>query len=553
MDLNIKSDRIQDSIALLLLFAAAAILFNTSHVDGNFHWSDASRHALNGVFLLDFFAEMPIPPDQWKNFAIQYYLQYPALTIGFYPPLLALTQTPFYYFFGVSHYSAQLSVVFFFLLAAWGTYAISRRFLPPVQALAVGLIFMGSPEIALWGRQVMLEIPAYAGLLWSVFFFILFLQKATPGRLYAAILCYLAALYFKQTVIFILPVFLVFLWQRFQRQEIAGRPLLIAIFLFAVGMVPLTLLTIFFGSVNVGAVAGGQSIGEMSRFSEWSRWFYIEAIPDQIGWPITVLGSVFIIALIVYRPWRSRQLPVWFFIGWFASGYLFFTMIVLKDARHSVFIVFPLILFAVLFVDRLIASKKTAAALTLLLAVYSFHDGVIAHDAPYIDGYRQAVEVITDQAPANGVVLFSGSRDGSFIFNMRANKKRQDLAILRADKILLDVAVKRIMGISERNLNEAQIIDLLNRYNVSILVVEPVFWNDVKQMQVFVKTLKNRQFKKITRIAIKANRDISEKHLDIYRYVKTGDGSDRGPIEMKLGFSNMKIKGEVSSSTFGSK
>ena len=41
------------TVALAVVAAAALVLFFTSALDGDFWWSDAPRHALNGIFLKD--------------------------------------------------------------------------------------------------------------------------------------------------------------------------------------------------------------------------------------------------------------------------------------------------------------------------------------------------------------------------------------------------------------------------------------------------------------------------------------------------------------------
>src|SRR5262245_29724666 len=57
---------------------AALLLFVTAPHNGEFWYSDAPRHALNGVFIKDLFASLPADPKSW---AMEYYVQYPALTI----------------------------------------------------------------------------------------------------------------------------------------------------------------------------------------------------------------------------------------------------------------------------------------------------------------------------------------------------------------------------------------------------------------------------------------------------------------------------------------
>ena len=42
-----------------VLLVASGILLATSPADGDFSWSDAPRHALNGAFVKDFVASLP--------------------------------------------------------------------------------------------------------------------------------------------------------------------------------------------------------------------------------------------------------------------------------------------------------------------------------------------------------------------------------------------------------------------------------------------------------------------------------------------------------------
>src|SRR6266852_9337259 len=102
--------------SLLLLFLAVLILFQTSPTNGDFWWSDAPRHALDGAFYRDLLHDLPL--DRIKEYAIDYYLQYPALTILFYPPLFPLVEALFFALFGVSHTTAQMAVAAFYLASA---------------------------------------------------------------------------------------------------------------------------------------------------------------------------------------------------------------------------------------------------------------------------------------------------------------------------------------------------------------------------------------------------------------------------------------------------
>ena len=43
-----------------------------------------------------------------------------------------------------------------------GVFALARRWMPFTYALAASLLLIGAPEVGLWARQVMLDVPAYA-------------------------------------------------------------------------------------------------------------------------------------------------------------------------------------------------------------------------------------------------------------------------------------------------------------------------------------------------------------------------------------------------------
>src|SRR5271157_155238 len=102
-----------DIACLLLLAVAVLVLFKTSPTQGDFWWSDAPRHAMDGAFYYDMARAMPV--THLKQWAINYYLQYPAVTVLTYPPLFAWVEAAFFTVFGVSHRTAQLTVSFFFL------------------------------------------------------------------------------------------------------------------------------------------------------------------------------------------------------------------------------------------------------------------------------------------------------------------------------------------------------------------------------------------------------------------------------------------------------
>src|SRR5271165_4190647 len=282
-----SNSRWADLACLVLLAFAVFLLFKTSPTQGDFWWSDAPRHAMDGVFYYDMARALPV--THLKQWAINYYLQYPAVTALTYPPLFALVEAVFFSLFGVSHTTAQLSVTFFLLLTAYATYFLARRWMNAVAALSTAMLFIGTPVMALWGRQVMLEIPTFAFLLWSCYFFFLYLDSSKPRNLYLTVLLVLAAANTKQPAIFILPAYLLTLYVVHRKGLFRRAEFWWSSVLFAAGIAPVVAFTWLWGRANMQQAVGGGWV-KHSRLSP-TTWSYVARFewPRQLGWAVLML------------------------------------------------------------------------------------------------------------------------------------------------------------------------------------------------------------------------------------------------------------------------
>lgn len=502
-------------LASAVLVAVLALLYWQSPRGGAFWWSDAARHALNSAFVADLLRDRP-----WQDpvgYAYHYYAQYPALTILFYPPLLYALTAPFYLLFGVSHEVALLVVFLHYFAFGLGCWRLGRCWLAPLPALAFALLMVLLPEIALWGRQVMTEVPAYAFLVWSVVAFVEHRRGGRIGWLYLSAALLVLAMNTKLTVGFVGLVYLAVL-ARDQGLGLLRRGHHWAIAaLTLVALAPVVLMTLNFGQANVQSVAGVAD-AVAPRWSLQGWLWYLRQLPSQMGWPLLAValwGG--------WRAWRQRAaLPWWgLWLSWFVVGYVFFSLIDLKEARHSVFLLLPLTFVAVWAVqDALPALSGQAALLALVLST-----GAITlwwRPVPYVDGYARVVDQIARLAPRHSVVLFSGYRDGSFIFNLRAREDRRDLSVLRADKILLRLAVRRELGVEEKPLGETELGRLLNDQGVHYVVMQPGFWTDLEAMRRFEHLMASPQFEEVARIPTPANHHAHETELVVLR--------NKGPV-----------------------
>jgi 4-amino-4-deoxy-L-arabinose transferase-like glycosyltransferase len=503
--------------ALLLLMVFAVWAYLTAPVAGDFAWSDAPRHALNGIFVRDLIAQLPAGDP--RAYAIDYYLRYPALTILFYPPLFSAVLALMYQLFGFSHAVAQATVIAFYLLLGGLGYALARRWLGPALSMCAALLLIGAPELTVWARQVMLDIPAYALLVAMALAFTRYLDTQRPRDLCLSALLLLAALYTKQTPLFVFAALAAGLltmpgrpWLRDKRLWLAG---LITLLL----LMPLLYMLLRFGQINT-ASALGSARPDTSRLSLAAWVYYARIMPAQIGWATPLLALVYLLGCLWRPDWRLPRAPFAFLLTWLVAGYLFFSFIMVREPRHDLMALLPLFLFAALALRHL-SPPRWAGAISVAAALLAGGQLVAAlhtHQVPYVRGYEQASAYVQTHAPSQGVVMFSGSRDGTFIFNVRAGQ-RQDLSVARADKLLFRVAIERERGLEDRQVSRQALLKSFGEHAIRYVVYDPGFWQDLPSMAVLDALLKDEQhFEQVQTIALSANFEQADKQLLIYRF-----------------------------------
>jgi hypothetical protein len=470
---------------------------------GDIDWPDAPRHALNGAFVLDFLKTMPVrhPVD----FAYDYYRQWPALTILFYPPLFYGVLAAVYAVLGVSEASALLAEFGFLLFLLWGAFRLSRHWLDPPAALAVALLLLGGPELVFWGRQIMLDVPAYAFLVWAAGFLVRHLKSRQKRTLFAMVICAVAAAYTKYNAIFfVLPiaVSLVFAygWRVFHH-----RAVLQAAALGGVLLLPLLGIFFVFGHYNLDQAAGLTG----TQASPWTiseLTYYARIMPSVVSWPTMILAGVYIGALAFFPGWRLPRTDAVMLGSWLLIGYAFYSMIAVKEPRHILFLTYPITLAAILAIDRALAKFSLRHAVAVgfggLILAATLATGMV----PAVAGMRQAAEVVAQMAPSETNVAFWGSRDGTFVYAMRAYSGRKDLGVVRLDKLLLgDVAVYVEHGFKENVIGRDELVDTLRNLHVQYVVFQTRYHDDLASVKALQEALGSDKFFEVDSIPMTAN------------------------------------------------
>ncbi|WP_259779439.1 glycosyltransferase family 39 protein [Aestuariispira ectoiniformans] len=523
------SDSAAVIVGTLVLGLAVVFLFVSGAPSGGaFSWPDSPRHALNGAFVMDLIRDMPYADP--KGYAYNYYSQYPALTILFYPPLFSFILAPFYAVLGVSQNTALVVLGLLYFAMIWGVYALARLWCRNSIALVAALIFAFLPEISYWGRQVMLEIPAYAILVWSAYAFCMHIRSGRVSLLYLAVALLVLSLYTKLSVAFVAFPFLVTLLSARGLSLFRDWHSYVIAALALVGMVPLVVLTLEFGQANIQSAAGIAD-SQVSRTSLEAWLWYAQRLPSQMGWAgfLAALGGVGT-AVAMRRSLAVSRFEAIFWGSWFVAGYIFYSAVDLKEARHSIFLLLPAGLSIGLLGEWLCQRHRWAGIATVgVVLVASVATTTLQRPVHYVAGYREVVDYVAAKAPANSNILFSGYRDGSFIFNMRAHADRKDVSTIRADKLLLRISVRRELGVEEKDYTEAEIDSLIDSLGVHYVVAQPDFWTDLKPMAKLQSLLHSDRFEEVARFKMQANYHAQEKELVVYR--NRGEVAE-GPINI---------------------
>jgi len=510
MQSDVRTRWIQ-AACLSVLAGLAVGLFLTSPTDGDFWWFDAPRHAMNGVFIRDFFLEgglfNPI------RYASDYYLKYPGINIGFYPPLFYFSSAPFLAVFGATHAVSQAVVVLYSLAAAVFAYLLCARRMDRLSALAVAACIVTLPEMALWTRQVQLDVPAVAVLLATAYSLVRHLEGGERKWLYATTILLGMAVLTRAQAVYAVPAILFFLFAYKYPSRPALRTRLAALIPLAILAAPSMLMVAYFSKINQSQTVRMEGMPELWSVENWV--WYASYLPEQMGWPAVIvviaglIASVFLLAK-KNLPRVATVLAVFCICSW-----CFFTLISNKEARFNLPSLPFLFLFCVLALYALL--PQAVRILTPALAVWLSFQALTMEDVPVVTGFKEAAAMAQANTPPGGNVLVSAHRDGNFIYDMRTTGNRRDIGVRRADKMFVEIKIARTFGVTDKNLTEAEIVELLDRHKVATLVVQDGYLADLASMQNFQKVLDSgKYYRPIKTIDLRGATRPDERQLTVY-------------------------------------
>jgi len=417
------SQRAERTCFFVLLFLIALLCFQGIGTGEVKLYSDESLHAMNGVFLRDVLHDHP-----WRwplQYAYEYYGKYPDVTLGAWPPLFYVVEGFFFLLFGISHWVGRLAVIPFAVVAAALWYKIVRRSVRAELALASTLIFACLPSVLYLERSIMLELPSLAFFLAAILCWMDVLKSERVRSIYLVAFFSACALLTKQTVIFLLPLFVLYLLLEQRWSLLKWKHLYFALGLSAVLVVPWYAFSVKF--YRLGATeAVGLYYGSRAPSMRDILTFYPGSLWTTLGPLLLILSLLGIVAAVRDRMGSLLRL----FFSWIVGCYAALTILSSKSPRYALPWLLPFVFFAVYFVWRLLSQWPRVAASALVALTIFYGVGAVHYQRPYASGYEQAAQFLSQQPDAD-LLFFQGLMHPDFVFYVRKFDPEKRRLVLR--------------------------------------------------------------------------------------------------------------------------
>jgi len=471
-------------------------------------WTDESRHAMHGVFFHDLFLDRPLSGHY--AYAMEYFARYPALALNWYLPLFPAVMGAAMHVFGISEATAHGTVLVFWQAGLIAWYAWSRKVAGTRVAIASALMLALAPEMVLWSRSIMLEAPAVAMMMISLWAFERYIDK--PGHVRASVvgLAVATALLVKQSVVFVVPALLAYAWLTGRGRTLFCRNAIGAWLIVSAAVALVVAHALLVGGTGVAATAGDLHEGQGGAAPRWSvaRWvMHAEVLSTTMGAIPMLLAGLGLGTTLVVRKRRLR--PIVLAAVWLVCWYLFATLMVGAPSNAVRFTVYALPAFALLATSWLayLPTRPVPMAIVALLLGAWFAvqaDALIRQPHRYVAGYEQVARAV-GQLPNEGAILFAGKFDGSFIFHLRALDSARERVVLRADKLLVSMSVHKYFGVKSNVRSTAEIDAMIDKNAVRWVVIEAPDVVGLEEFGLLQASLNGSKYRLVSEVPIRSN------------------------------------------------
>lgn len=453
-----------DVLGLLALTVLIALILGKDLTVGGLRSMDAPVHAMDGVLIHDWVAAGPTAWVDPMEFALKQYSHYPSLSIGrHYPPGFAIVEAFFFGLFGISAVSARLCILFFGMAAVSGVYMFLRSFTTRTASLLGGIVLLTMPAVTHWGRQAMLELPTLAVLSWGAVAFTWYIARPNAKRLALVIATALLAPVFRQNGVFLIGAVAVAITCCAYSRRVPWRHVIYSGVAALLAAITVVLSLDELGSTLVRGYDRGLNLHGWESLT-----YYLRQLPGESGW-LVVVAAIVGLGITLRRPSPHAIL----LLAWFALSYVMVTILEYKAPRLFFVGLFPVAVWCAIGMDRAFALVpiKIARGPFVLAAVIALSIPAFGQEIRHYPDHGPVV--IANRSRIEGhAVLFSGLRDGDFVFAVRQHVPWRTAVVIRASKLLYSCHSQPLIDLQSFAGSIAEVEALLDRYALPFLFIE---------------------------------------------------------------------------------
>jgi len=476
-------------VSLVALWGMQTII-TFAHLGGDFGYTDAATHTLDGVFFSDFYRDLPL--GDLKTYVLGWYARAPRLGLGYYPPLVAMIEGAAFSVFGVSIPVARAVVFGFALVGVTFLFLGVTRLWGTWVGFVSTVFYLAAPGVAKLSREVMLEVPAMALMCVAFYGLARYLTHPTeehPGAAdpetpsrpvedaarrrpgadmpVCALVFTILAAYAKQPAGLFITAVLVAVFVKHGRR--GWKPALATAGVFVVAVSPLLVMLIWLGRATWSNLAGAaRGIERLAGFGNWC-YYPLAFVTWQSTVPVGILACLGL-ALALVRPDRRRWLVV---LAWAAAFYAVMSLVGHKSPRVGVFWVVPLSVLAGGGLDIAKVGTRIGALLAVAAVAtcaWQIASGLDEHYAR-VDGFERVAQFVAGHCQIDSV-FYQGYHNGSFIYRLRERLGRRGPVVLRASRVVHTTAIMPEFGGRQRVFSESELLDVFRRFGTKLVVLE---------------------------------------------------------------------------------
>ncbi len=395
---------------------------------------DEAAHYTTGLMVRDYIAAgLPGSP---LRFAENYYLHYPQVALGHWPPVFYALQALWTLPFSPTRLSLMLFMATITALVADTLYATLRAEVTVPAALTAGLLFVGLPIVRAQTSAVMAEMPLALFSFLAVRAFGRFMESERTRDTLAFGLWATLAILTKGNgwALVALPLLTVFITGRLElvRRAAFWYPaLLVALF-----CAPWTAAT-------MGVAANGMLYEPGATYTALATRFYAYALVTLLAFPLTCLALLGVYAYVVVPRMRGRVVGVWpSLAAWIVVLWAFHALVPAGlERRHVVGGAIPLVIFATAglwWAAKRLAPGKATMLVTIVTGTAFLLECSAMPPKRHYGFAPLAVQLLERQDLSDSVFLVSSEADGEgmLVSEIAMHEARPGHIVLRARKLL---------------------------------------------------------------------------------------------------------------------